>query len=177
MTNNDNVIATAAQVRKMLFILTRLMGRELDEQLKQHGLRISGLQYGALRVLYHHHITTLSELSRHMELTPATLVPVVDSLERDRLLERRRDPKDRRRTLLSLTENGLDILDKIPFIDRHNAFVDGIEKLGAERSEQLVLLLHELADHMVASDERLAQCMPWHRAISDENTSKEDDSE
>jgi DNA-binding MarR family transcriptional regulator len=128
-----------------------------------------------MRVLYHHHITTLSELSRHMELTPATLVPVIDALQRERLLERNRDPKDRRRTLLSLTKRGLEMLDQIPRIDHHNAFVDGLKKMGPEKSEQLGLLLRELADCMVASDEKLAQCLPWHPGGFNNETPEEDD--
>jgi MarR family transcriptional regulator, 2-MHQ and catechol-resistance regulon repressor len=177
MDNDKKAAANAVLVRKLLFILTRMMGRQMEQQLKAHGSGISGLQYGAMRVLYHHHISTLtlSELSRHMELTPATLVPVIDALEREGLLERNRDPKDRRRTLLSLTGRGVQMLDRIPRIDHHNAFVDGLDKLGPEKSEQLALLLRELANHMVASDEKLAQCLPWHPGGSNIETPEEDD--
>ena len=56
-----------------------------------------------LRLLQHTPFT-LRELSDRMLVTPSTLVPVIDKLESEGLLVRGKDPDDRRRTPLELTE-------------------------------------------------------------------------
>lgn len=49
---------------------------------------------------------THREAARHCCVTPATLTPVVDALEADGLLLRRRDEADRRVVHLTITEDG-----------------------------------------------------------------------
>jgi DNA-binding MarR family transcriptional regulator len=50
------------------------------------------------------------DLSRLLNLDPTTVVSVIDEMERNRHVERRRDPADRRRYHLYLTESGREAL-------------------------------------------------------------------
>jgi DNA-binding MarR family transcriptional regulator len=71
---------------------------------------------GASRAVLHHLTLsgplTIGEMARHLSRAQSVISEIVDHLERDGLLERIRDPKDRRRTLVWLSERGLVALDR-----------------------------------------------------------------
>jgi DNA-binding MarR family transcriptional regulator len=50
---------------------------------------------------------TIGEMARHLSRAQSVVSEIVDHLERDGLLERMRDPRDKRRVLVWLTELGL----------------------------------------------------------------------
>jgi DNA-binding MarR family transcriptional regulator len=50
--------------------------------------------------------TSLMDLAKHMGVTPSTMSLTLDRLARHGHIERRRDPKDKRRSALRLTEAG-----------------------------------------------------------------------
>jgi len=55
---------------------------------------------------------TIGEMARHLARAQSVVSEVVDHLERDGLLERMRDQRDRRRALVWLTEAGIAHLDR-----------------------------------------------------------------
>ena len=55
---------------------------------------------------------TVGEMARHLQRAQSVVSEVVDHLERDGLLERARDPRDRRRALVWLTDAGLAYLER-----------------------------------------------------------------
>jgi DNA-binding MarR family transcriptional regulator len=65
---------------------------------------------GASRAVLHHLTLTgpltIGEMAKHLSRAQSVVSEIVDHLERDGLLERMRDPKDRRRTLLALLASG-----------------------------------------------------------------------
>jgi DNA-binding MarR family transcriptional regulator len=69
---------------------------------------------GASRaVLQHLTLTgplTVGELAKHLSRAQSVVSEIVDHLERDGLLERARDPADRRRALVWLGARGVDLL-------------------------------------------------------------------
>jgi DNA-binding MarR family transcriptional regulator len=74
---------------------------------------ITPSQLRALRVLEHHGVKRLSELSDRLHIAPRSATEVVDALEGRDLVRRRPDPGDRRATLVELTEHGAGVLDEI----------------------------------------------------------------
>lgn len=54
----------------------------------------------------------VGEMARHLQRAQSVVSEVVDHLERDGLLERVRDPRDRRRALVWLTEAGFAYLER-----------------------------------------------------------------
>jgi DNA-binding MarR family transcriptional regulator len=144
MNSNDAELHIAAhEVRILAGILTKVATRDLEQRLSALGITLSSLQHGVLQLLRRHPYTS-SELSRKMMVTPATLVPAVDVLERHGLVERSHDPHDRRRTPLVLTEHGIDLLKRVPFIDEDDTLVNSLAGMGKQKREQLVCLLREL---------------------------------
>src|SRR5437764_12640701 len=55
---------------------------------------------------------TIGEMGKHLERAQSVVSEIVDHLERDGLLERIRDPRDRRRTLVWLTDAGIALLER-----------------------------------------------------------------
>ena len=144
----------------------KISGRSLEQRLHAHGFPISSLQYGVLRLINHEQYT-ISELSRRMSLTPATLVPVVDALERHGYLARGRDPNDRRRTPLVLSESGAAVLARVPAVHDDDALVGGLETLGTDKRLQLRDLLRELLGAMPESQHAVGEVQRTLHLISD----------
>lgn len=139
--------ATALEIRILISIGTKLATRDLEQRLLGHGLAISALQHGILRLLKQQRYTS-RDLSRKMSLSPATLVPAVDTLERHGLVTRGHDPSDRRRAPLLLTEAGANILARVPAVDDTDILVTGLRSLSSEEQQQLLTLLRRLVNAM-----------------------------
>jgi DNA-binding MarR family transcriptional regulator len=137
----------AQQITRELQALTGMIakaaGRAMQERLARNGIDLSPMQLGALRMLATHP-HTLSELSKMFVLDPSTLVPVVDGLEARGLVERRKDPNDRRRVPIVLTEAGERALSNMLEMDGNDVLLQAVEQLGPDHAGQLRDLLREL---------------------------------
>jgi DNA-binding MarR family transcriptional regulator len=82
----------------------------LDDIVRPQGL--TALQYTALSVLEGEDGTTSAQLARNSFVTAQSMADMIAILEARGLIERHRDPDDRRRLLVSLTAGGRDLLDR-----------------------------------------------------------------
>lgn len=82
--------------------------RQHQRLLAEHGL--TPTSSALLAVLTRADGQSHRELAGHLALTPATLTPVVDQLERAGDIRRERDPRDRRVVRVSITPAGRDRL-------------------------------------------------------------------
>ncbi|MEV4420182.1 MarR family transcriptional regulator [Patulibacter sp. NPDC049589] len=89
-------------------LLVYKLANELFVRMTPHfeALGIDGRDYALLAVLSNDAPGSQAELARLCSLLPAQLVPVLDALERDGLVERRRDDRDRRRMIVRITDGG-----------------------------------------------------------------------
>jgi DNA-binding MarR family transcriptional regulator len=149
---DEELFATALEIRILTKTLASIATRSLEQHLQEHSAPISSLQHGIMRLLCHHQHTS-SELSRKMNIDPATLVPVIDALERHGYVQRGKDPNDRRRSPLLLTEAGADLLGRVPLSNRSDALARALVSLGAPQTRELLRLLRELIAHMVPDSE------------------------
>ena len=156
----DKKRRTAMEIHMLGAIAAKktIMAMESDRVLVEAG--ISMPQFGVLRAL-RRSSRTISELSRIMLVDPSSLVPVVDALERKGLAVRGRDPSDRRRVPISLTEQGAVIAAKHPmkgpFAGKENPLLQSVEAMGPERAELLLDLLREMVGHLPDGEEILQQ--------------------
>ena len=142
------------EIRILVHIVAKVAMRALEQRLNAANTGLSGLQFAIMRALsVEEH--TISELSQHFMLDPSTLVPAVDALERKGLAKRGKDPHDRRRIPLSLTEHGAEFITCVPFTDGDDPLVQSLDVLGDEQSHQLLMLLRELVRHMPEGEDIL----------------------
>lgn len=83
----------------------------LDELTRPAGL--TALQYTALTVLERHPDLTAARLARNSFVTAQSMADMVTALLDRGLIDRHRDPRDRRRLVLSLTDDGRRLLDRL----------------------------------------------------------------
>jgi DNA-binding MarR family transcriptional regulator len=74
---------------------------------------ITPAQFRALRVLRRHGVMRLSELSGRLKIAARSTTEVIDTLQARDLARRLPDPRDRRATLVELTEHGVQVLTDI----------------------------------------------------------------
>lgn len=83
----------------------------LDDLTRPAGL--TALQYTALTVLERHPDLTAAHLARHSFVTDQSMADMVTALLDAGLIERHRDPADRRRLVIALTPAGVGLLDRL----------------------------------------------------------------
>ncbi|MBD5394714.1 MAG: MarR family transcriptional regulator [Lachnospiraceae bacterium] len=90
------------------FLITQIKqigGRVFDKILQKEGIsEFNGAQGKILYVLWQHDCISIIELSRLTGLANTTLTSMLDRMEAAELLHRLPDPKDRRKSLIMLTE-------------------------------------------------------------------------
>jgi DNA-binding MarR family transcriptional regulator len=96
-----------ALVERSAFLLARLgrvAARRLNDELAATGLKPP--ETAVLIVLRDLGPLSQQALGRHLHVDPSNLVASLNSLESEGLLERRRDPDDRRRHIVEITKQG-----------------------------------------------------------------------
>lgn len=97
-------------------ILLRRIVRAIDVHAKQLG-RASGLtapQLILLQTLDEEGDITVGQLAKAMNLTQATVTSILDRLGKKQLVQRVRSQKDKRRVVVSLTDQGYELLEQAP---------------------------------------------------------------
>ena len=81
--------------------ISRRLNKVTKESISSYGLTTS--QFFMLIALYEENGILMSKLAKKVALDKATLTGIIDRLERDGLVERKNDPRDRRATRVYLT--------------------------------------------------------------------------
>src|ERR1700730_12386667 len=104
----------------------RLYDAQAQKILDRENIVIAYWYY--LRVLAERGELNQLELSKRAGIASTTAVPALDNLEKRGLVQRTRDPKDRRKYYVSLKEEGRRLVDDIlpEFTDIHSASLDGL---------------------------------------------------
>ena len=89
----------------------RLLRKRFDERARQHGA--TRAQWKALLAISRHEGINQGGLAELLEVEPITLCRLIDRMEEAGLVERRRDPKDRRAWQLFLTDKAHPVLEQL----------------------------------------------------------------
>lgn len=95
-------------VGSMLVDTSRLIRRAFDEGAKKIG--VTRPQWQVLSVLRRHEGSNQGKLAEYMDIEPISLCRMLDRLQEAELVERRRDPSDRRVWRLFLTPKAEQLL-------------------------------------------------------------------
>lgn len=135
----------------LLYVIKQLelaIRARLDDMLRPEGM--TALQYTALTVLERHPDLTTAQLARNSFVTNQSMADMVTVLEARGLIERHRDPADRRRLVIALTAAGRRLLrryrDKAAEIETH--MLEGLnDRQASELRENILLCRANLAVH------------------------------
>jgi DNA-binding MarR family transcriptional regulator len=151
----------AELVSSVVFLLKRLGMAAKEESLEryeQEGLH--PYHHAILAVLDEGERETQGAIADALGYDRGQLVGLLDELEQAGLVERRRDPKDRRRHVVQMTPAGRKTLTRVRKLAQQ--IEDGfLASLGPEQREQLHALLLQLAQvHVPACRVLGAQLLP-----------------
>lgn len=131
----------------LFFRLSRASTEGLGGALSEIGLRAP--EYAILHQLYEAGPISQQALGRALRIHASNLVALIDELEADGSVIRRRDPGDRRRYLLELTDDGLRRLARAETAAK-GAEAEMLAPLTAAERERLRTYLQKLAGHSCA---------------------------
>ncbi|MEU9455062.1 MarR family transcriptional regulator [Streptomyces sp. NPDC048277] len=122
-----------------LYETTHQLRRFVEARLRTGGASVARLR--AMRMLAHaEEPLRMRDLSDLTGVSARTTTSIVDSLERDGLVERVRHPHDRRAFLLRLTDRGVECHREAEAVDR-DALAEATAGLDAEDRDRLRALL------------------------------------
>jgi DNA-binding MarR family transcriptional regulator len=135
----------------LLYMLKQLelaVRSHLDDIFRPIGM--TALQYTALTVLERHPDLSSAQLARNSFVTAQSMADMITTLEGRALIERHRDPADRRRLVLALTAEGRLLLDryrgKVSALEEE-MLADLTPEQAAELRHSVLLCRDALADH------------------------------
>lgn len=127
--------------------VSRLLRRRFDERARAIG--VTRAQWRTLVTLSRHEGINQGGLADLLEVEPITLCRMVDRLAEAGLVERRRDPNDRRAWRIFLTEAARPLLEQLRTI-ADAMFEQAFAGIGADRNAALVTTLEEIRANIAA---------------------------
>lgn len=109
-TSNDAGLATAMRIS-----VSRLARRLRVERLGLGGteMALSDIQLAALAALDRHEAMSPGELAEHEKVQPPSMTRVIAVLEERNLVRRAAHPTDRRQVILTVTQDGRDLVNRV----------------------------------------------------------------
>lgn len=125
-------------ISQQVTYLGRLFARSMDRQLAE--LNVAHGQIPSLAALWQEDGISQSELCQRVNIEQPTMANTLNRMERDGLISRKPDPKDRRRALIHLTERGRSLEhDLSGTVKRVNdAASDGLGKKELKEARRLL---------------------------------------
>lgn len=125
--------------------IIRALGNHSRRMVVNHG--ITSPQLICLLRLKETGPVSMKGLAREVDLSPSTVVGIVDRLENRGLVRRERVGRDRRVVTLSITDSGRALLNSAPS-PLQDALAQALKSLPQEESERLADTLEQIVDLM-----------------------------
>ena len=109
--------------------------------LSQHNLTFN--QFKVLEVLYHLGDLNIGSITKLTMSTPGNITVVVKNLKRDEWITSIKDPNDSRASILSITQKGTDVIEKV-FPNHANNLNKALEILSDKELDTLYDLLDKV---------------------------------
>jgi DNA-binding MarR family transcriptional regulator len=155
----------------MTMIMHKISRQAMQQRFAEEDIDLTTLQYGLMSMTQMDKCT-MADLSRKMGLDPSTLVPSVDALVKKGYISRERDPQDRRRYPLHLTDSGLELLKHLRETFGGDPLSLALEQLEASELEQLQLLLRKIIIALPEGEKALKEMthhLKMHNKMHDEH--------
>ena len=125
----------------------------VNEQSKkaEHETGLTGPQLWAIKTIAQEAPIMVSEIARRMYLHPATVVGILDRLEKQGLVVRIRSMEDRRVVRVELTGQGRALVKKSPEVAQ-GLLVSGLEQLSSSKLKIIARALDQMAEILGAQN-------------------------
>jgi MarR family transcriptional regulator, 2-MHQ and catechol-resistance regulon repressor len=131
----------------MLMQTSRAIQEQIRDDMAKNNLTIT--EFAVLEVLFHKGKQTIQQLASSVLISSGSMTYVIDKLEQKALLKRNACPEDRRVIHITLTENGLELMNNI--MPKHEGFIDfTFDSLTSNEKENLVRLLKKVKNRVVS---------------------------
>ena len=147
-TNSDSVMIALRKIIQAIDINSKKL-------VKRVGL--TGPQLVILQEISSLGEVSVGEVARAVSLSQATLTVILNRMEKCGLLSRRRSQQDKRRVLVSITDNGKQVLEDAPPL-MQEAFVDEFSSLQEWEQAMILCSLQRLVSIM---DAKAIQAAPF----------------
>lgn len=131
--------------------IKQLQGRIFERLLAQNDIHISDGQGRILFILWKTDHLTISEISRQTSLALNTVSIVVDGMVQKGILERHINPKNRRQTIISLTDYAKSLQDKYETVSQqmNTLFYQGF---SSEEQQEFEKYLSRILDTLTNAE-------------------------
>ena len=143
LMTDEHVRALALKFKILSSITVRLSRQDIEKKFKEKHIDVSPLALGVMRILAHK-VHTIGELGKHMIISPASLVPIIETLVEKGYIKKENDSKDRRKSTLHVTPKAKSLLKRYPLITEDDVLLKSLKKIGEKKSRELVTILEEL---------------------------------
>ncbi|MCW3847574.1 MarR family transcriptional regulator [Sphingomonas sp. LB-2] len=130
--------------------VTRLMRRRFDERARTTGA--TGTQWRTLKILERREGINQGQLAEMLEVEPITACRMIDRLEESGLVERRRDPGDRRAWQIYLTDKARPVLAEL-HITAATMIEELLQGLSNRQREELIETLGVMRSNLTIGNE------------------------
>lgn len=144
--------------------IIRAVGLYSRELLRRRNLTTS--QLAALRQLARHGRLSAGDVARGISVSQATITGVLDRLERRELVTRSRDPEDRRRVVIDLTEAGREVVATSP-PPLHERFVMRLAELPEAERHEIDRVLRRIVEMMEVEDVEAAPVLAAETSLGE----------
>ncbi|GGM27043.1 putative HTH-type transcriptional regulator YsmB [Paraliobacillus quinghaiensis] len=142
---------TIAEVERELRYISGIIKQKGREILKNYS--ITTPQFIALQWLLEDGDLTIGEVSNKINLAFSTTTDLIDRMEKNLLVERKRDTKDRRVVRIHLLDKGKNIIHEV--IEKRQAYLEAVlDDVPIDRVEVLHDILKLLHDQMRMDKEK-----------------------
>ena len=129
--------------KRIIFGLVKKVRLDAEKRFMKKNIGVTRLQYIILHILQTTPMT-LKALADRMEMKPPSLVPAMNALVKAKLIHKRQDTGDKRKSILSLSDLGLKKIKSSVFDDNNDLLTQAFNKMSITKRRQLVGLLQEL---------------------------------
>ncbi|WP_180271296.1 MarR family winged helix-turn-helix transcriptional regulator [Fredinandcohnia onubensis] len=129
------------------FLILMQTSRALQERIRDDMMKnnLSITEFSVLEVLFHKGKQTIQQIGKSILITSGSMTYVIDRLEQKGFLKRSACPDDRRAIHVTLTDAGIEIMNKI--MPEHEDFVDRVfDSLNPNEIDTLVDLLKRVKE-------------------------------
>jgi DNA-binding MarR family transcriptional regulator len=146
-------MAVRAEIVAEIIDNLRRVFQVVNEQSKkaERETGLTGPQLWAIKTISQEAPIMVSEIARRMYLHPATVVGILDRLEKQDLALRVRSTEDRRVVKVELTRQGRALVRKAPEVAQ-GLLVSGLEKLGTTKLKNISEGLDQMVDILGAQN-------------------------